>query len=73
MTLRVGRANFAKCVSDTDCDALKHFKHLLEARPMRVVTELPEDVAPELPLIAPYPYLTPQGFPSHRGVDSIAK
>ena len=57
--LRVGRTNFAKCVSETDCDALKHFKHILEERPMRVVQNAlePEDydengrVLPDAPVI----------------------
>lgn len=44
---RIGRANFAKCVQDTDCDALKHFKHIIEERPMRLVKDgtAPEDAS----------------------------
>lgn len=38
----MGRANFNKLVSDNDCNCLKHFKHILQARPIHVVKDANE-------------------------------
>ena len=38
----MGRANFSKLVSDADCNCFKHFKHILQARPIRVIKDASE-------------------------------
>ncbi|CAE7264517.1 unnamed protein product, partial [Symbiodinium necroappetens] len=36
---RIGRMNFQKIIQESDPDALKHFKHIMKARPIRVVKD----------------------------------
>ena len=53
--------NYAKVVMETDPDVFKHFKHLVDERPVRVVNNAhqPDDdegdgpVGPDVPLVAP--------------------
>lgn len=53
-SFRIGRVNFQKVVEDGDPPVLKHFKHLVEARPITVISKddsEPGDLSPDCPLI----------------------
>lgn len=51
--------NYSKVVLETDPDVFKHFKHLVDERSIRVVTNALESddgdgpVTPDLPVVAP--------------------
>ena len=40
---RVGRVNFSKVVEESDPKVLRHFKHIVEARPLKIITGKDDD------------------------------